>query len=89
MNKKEWKEERRKWRLINKSAFPDDSIYNAKDRDFVRDFLFSVVWEKAPRWFWSTQPRCFYHYRKIVDRIDIKINIENAPNSYPHPTKNP
>lgn len=89
MNKKEWKNERRKWRMINKSSFPDEKIKNKSDANMVREALFSMVWKNAPKWFWDTNPRCFYFVRKIKDKWDIKLNIKDAPNSYPHPTKNP
>lgn len=89
MNKKEWKEERRKWRLINKSTFPHEDIRDENDSEMVRDYLFNLVYRDAPRWFWNTRPNNFPYVRKIVDRFDIRLNIEKAPNSYPHPTKNP
>lgn len=89
MNKKEWKEERRKWRMINNSTFPDENIRDKDDYEMVRDYLFSIVYKDSPKWYWDCRESPFKRYRNIKDRYDIRLNIENAPNSYPHPTKNP
>lgn len=89
MNKKEWKDERRKWRMISKSSFPHEDLKNKEDYEMVRKFLFENLWDKAPEWFWDTKPRCFYFVREIKDKCDIRLNIKDAPNSCPHPTKNP
>lgn len=89
MNKKEWREERRKWRLINRSTFPDDSIQASKDKKMVRDYLFGLVYKDSPSWFWSTRPRYHYYFSPIKDKWDIRCNLTSSPNSYPHKTRNP
>lgn len=90
MNKKEFYEERRKWRMIARSSFPDKSIRNKNDAAIVRDFLWDNIWKQAPKWFWDTRPIQFKFVKKLRDsKVACALNLENAPNSYPHKTRNP
>lgn len=90
MNKNEWKKERRKFRLITISLFPDEVIKDKEDKKMVRDFIFDIVYPHIPGWFWNTRKRDVRHIWQLNEsKHSCILNMEHAPNSYPHPTKNP
>lgn len=90
MTKDEFRRERRKWRMILRSSFPDIKITDKSDWSTVRDFLWYATYSAIPDWYWECEQIKNKHCYALEETIAAPMmNHRYAHNSYPLKTKNP